>query len=125
MAVSLSKRKNPTFETLPMRIGKAFNVTERWQRELFSHNSVASLTSSRGLRLLLPLPPGTRPNKWQAQATPELEEIFGIFEPFCLLGNQGCKFCFFGSYPKVQSFFWLPKRVNHDMSCITTKVRKS
>ena len=39
--------------------------------------------------------------------------------------DQGCKFCFFGSYPKVQSFFWLPKRVNHDMSCITTKVRKS
>ena len=87
MAVSLSMRENLTFDTLPKRIGKAFNVTERWQKELFSHNSVASLTSSRGLRLLLPLPPGTRPNKWQAQATPELEEIFGIFEPFCLLGN--------------------------------------
>ena len=95
MAVSLSKRKNPTFETLPMRIGKAFNVTERWQRELFSHNSVASLTSSRGLRLLLPLPPGTRLNNWQAQATPELEEIFRIFEPFCLLGNALLTFCTF------------------------------
>ena len=38
--------------------------------------------------------------------------------------QQGWNFCFFGSEPRVHSFFWLPKRVNRDISCIATKVRK-
>ena len=38
--------------------------------------------------------------------------------------GQCWKFCFFGSEPKIHSFFWLPKRVNRDISCIATKVRK-
>ena len=38
--------------------------------------------------------------------------------------KQGWKFCFFGSELKITVFFWLPKRVNRDISCIATKVRK-
>ena len=40
------------------------------------------------------------------------------------ISGQCWKFCFFGSEPKIHSFFWLPKRVNRDISCIATKVRK-
>ena len=37
---------------------------------------------------------------------------------------QGWNFCFSGSDPRIHSFFRLPKRVNRDIFCIATKVRK-
>ena len=38
--------------------------------------------------------------------------------------HQGWNFCFSGSDPRIHSFFRLPKRVNHDIICIATKVWK-
>ena len=66
----------------------------------------------------------TRRGSWTGDRIVRHDQLRDVYMKQQLVRRSGLEILFFWLGTQDYSFFWLPKRVNRDISCIATKVRK-